>query len=181
LGFDVQHDEAEGYIIMDSVLDSPELAISTGDGGSPDTRKTNWTVAISIGVDADTRRIFQALTVPEYLEAWIDVPDRTDGSVVVAAPDENGYRLKHFFPDGATVCITGSYVYCHRRKMRLCWRKTCHQNCTESLVDFRLRGNFGSSILELRHFALDSADEFLWHQKLWQGSLGKLASLLRSA
>jgi uncharacterized protein YndB with AHSA1/START domain len=166
---------------MQSVLDSPELVTPIGDGRAPDLRETNWTVAMSIGVDADTQRIFQALTVPEYLEAWINLPDRTEAGHVVAAQDGNGYRLDHYSPGRAAVRITGSYVYCHRRKMRLCWRKSCQQTCSESLVDFRLRGNFGSSILELRHSALESADEFLWHQKLWEGSLGKLASLLRSA
>jgi hypothetical protein len=166
---------------MEILLDSPELAIQTSNGPAGQPRETNWTVAMSIGVNADTHRIFQALTVPEYLEAWIDVPDRTEDSHVVAAQDENGYRLEHYCAGRTAVCITGSYVYCHRRKMRLCWRKTCQQNCAESQVDFRLRGNFGSSILELRHSALESADEFLWHQRLWQGSLGKLASLLRSA
>lgn len=166
---------------MESVLDSPELAISTKDGPAGQPREADWTVALSIGVDADTRRIFQALTVPEYLEAWIDPPDRTEGSVVVAAPDENGYRLDHYSAGRSAVRIIGSYIFCHRRKMRLAWRKICQGDCAESLVDFRLRGNFGSSILELRHSALDSEDEFFWHQKLWQGSLEKLASLLKSA
>jgi hypothetical protein len=166
---------------MESLLDSRELTMTTSDGRSLHAREMNWTVAMSIGVDADTQRIFQALTVPEYLEAWIDVPDRTKDSYVVASQDENGYHLDHYSAGRAAVRIRGSYVYCHRRKMRLCWRKTCQHSSAESLVDFRLRGNFGSSILEIRHSALDSDDEFFWHQRLWRGSLGKLASLLRSA
>jgi hypothetical protein len=51
----------------------------------------------------------------------------------------------------------------------------------ESLVDFRIRGNFASSVLELRHTALSSAGEFLWHQQLWSVSLARLATILRSA
>jgi hypothetical protein len=48
-------------------------------------------------------------------------------------------------------------------------------------VDFRVRGNFGSSVVELRHTALNSADEYAWHEALWQRSLDKLALLFRSA
>ena len=52
---------------------------------------------------------------------------------------------------------------------------------TESLVDFRIRGNFATSILELRHTALPSAREFFWYQQLWGTSLARLATILRSA
>jgi hypothetical protein len=166
---------------MQNVLDFPDLTISSSDELSGQTPETNWTIDLAIDVDADTRRIFQALTVPEYLEAWIDMPDQAEGSRVVASMETNGYRLDHYSGDHATVHITGSYLFCHQRKLRLFWRKICPHSSTESLVDFRLRGNFGSSILELRHSALGSADEFYWHRRLWQGSLEKLALLFRSA
>src|SRR5260221_13791653 len=35
---------------------------------------TSWTVNLECKVGADTRRIFDALTVPEYIETWICVP-----------------------------------------------------------------------------------------------------------
>lgn len=172
---------------MDSVLVSPELAIPNCDAVESciaDTDRvadTDWTIAMSIAVDADKRRIFQALTVPEYLEAWIDMPGRVAGSRVVASPDPNGYRLDHYSAGRYAVSIIASFLFCHQRKMRLSWQKIGCESSAQSLVDFRLRGNFGSSILELRHSALPSAEEFLWYQALWQSSLAKLASLMRPA
>ena len=166
---------------MPNVLDFPDLTIPSSDEYLRQTPETNWTIDLAIGVDADARRIFHALTVPEYLEAWIDMPDQAAGSRVVASQETNGYRLDHYSAGCAAVHITGSYLFCHQRKLRLFWRKICPHSSTESLVDFRLRGNFGSSILELRHSALDSADEFHWHSKLWQCSLEKLVLLFRSA
>jgi hypothetical protein len=142
---------------------------------------TQWTIALSIAVDADAVRIFHALTVPEYLEAWISIPGLAENSAVVASPLANGYRLDHYSAGSVAVSITGSYLFCHHRKMRLSWRKSRTPICSESLVDFRLRGNFGSTILELRHTAIASADEYLWHRTLWRGSLDKLASLLKYA
>lgn len=166
---------------MQSALDSPELAISASTVPVCSAREANWIIALSVDLDADARRIFQALTVPEYLEAWIDMPDWMAGSRVVASQNARGYRLDYFCGDSRAVSIIGSFLFCHQRKMRLFWRRTCQHSCAQSLVDFRLRGNFGSSILELRHTALDSEDEFLWHRKLWQRSLQKLGSLLRSS
>jgi hypothetical protein len=140
-----------------------------------------WTIAMSINVDADALRIFHALTVPEYLEAWIAMPERAADSAVVVSSVSNGYRLDHFEAGSVAVSITGSYLFCHHRKMRLCWRKTHKSERSDSLVDLRLRGNFGSSILELRHTGIASAGECRWHQALWCGSFQKLASLLRYA
>ncbi|HEY1803797.1 MAG TPA: hypothetical protein VGG45_04900 [Terracidiphilus sp.] len=166
---------------MESVLDSPELAIPTSDELAGQQCDEKWNIAMSVSLDADTRRIFQALTVPEYLETWIDMPDHTPSSRLLASPDANGYRLDYFSANHISVSIFCSYLSCHQRKMRLHWRRNCHQGPTGSIVDFRLRGNFRTSILELRHIALGSSEEFRWHQQLWEGSLAKLASLLRSA
>jgi hypothetical protein len=164
------------------VLPSSQLqAISENELPASRENATQWTIAMSISVDADALRIFHALTVPEYLEAWISMPDQSEDSAVVASPSANGYRLDQYSAGSVAVSITSSYLFCHHRKMRLFWRKSRNPICSESLVDFRLRGNFGSSILELRHTAIASADEYLWHQSLWRGSLKKLAFLLRYA
>lgn len=163
--------------LSSSLLDAPEEICPPACG----VGTAQWAIAMSIAVDADAVRIFHALTVPEYLETWITMPGRAEDSAVVASPAENGYRLDHYAAGSLAVSITGSYLFCHHRKMRLSWRKSRKAASFESLVDFRLRGNFGSTILELRHTSIASAGEYLWHQALWRSSLNKLASLLKCA
>jgi hypothetical protein len=141
---------------------------------------------MAIAVSAEARRIFQALTLPEYLETWIVFPEQSADSSLTASQLENGYRLDQRAAGSVQTTITGSFLFRHHRKMRLRWRRTSSANSPQkihpdSLVDFRLRGNFGSSILELRHSRFASHAEFFWHQTLWQNSLARLASLLRSA
>jgi hypothetical protein len=147
----------------------------------------DWNVFLTICVDADARRISQALTEPEYLEAWITMPDQLsmpghgEGSQIVATKTADGYRLDQYRAGRVIASFVGSFLFCHQRKMRLTWRNTACPDLPESLVDFRIRGNFGGSILELRHMSLQSAGEFLWHQQLWSASLVRLASIMRSA
>jgi hypothetical protein len=147
----------------------------------------DWAVFLTIGVDADARRISQALTEPEYLEAWITMPDQLtmpgEGgeSSIVATKKANGYILDQYRAGRVIASFVGSFLFCHQRKMRLTWRNAACPEGPESLVDFRIRGNFGGSILELRHMSLQSAGDFLWHQQLWSASLPRLASILRSA
>jgi hypothetical protein len=145
------------------------------------SHKPNWAIVLSIVVDADARRISQALTEPEYLEAWISMPDQSEGSRIVASKKANGYQLDHCRTGSVIASIIGSFLFCHQRKMRLSWRNATVPDTAESLVDFRIRGNFASSIIELRHTAFPSAGEFLWHRELWRASLARLASILRSA
>jgi hypothetical protein len=160
-----------------SLLDATEETWPSACGESA----AQWSIAMTTAVDADAVRIFHALTLPEYLEAWISMPGHAEDSAVIASPAENGYRLDQYAAGSLAVSITGSYLFCHHRKMRLSWRKSRKAAAFESLVDFRLRGNFGSTLLELRHTALGSADEYRWHQTLWSRSLDKLASLLKCA
>ncbi len=151
------------------------------------TPNEDWTVFLTIGVDADARRISQALTEPEYLEAWITMPDQItmpgEGgeSSIVATKNANGYRVDQYRAGRVIASFVGSFLFCHQRKMRLSWRNAARPDVAESLLDFRTRGNFGGSILELRHMGLLCAADFFWHQQLWSASLPRLASILRSA
>lgn len=166
---------------MATVFASPEPDISVRDRSAHVTVERKLAINLAIDVDAETRRIFQALTVPEYIEAWITFPGQTGDSVIRAVEEGNGYRLDHYSAGRRETSIRSAYLFRHNRKMRMFWEKTQESNCDASLVDFRLRGNFGSSLLELRHTAIKSCAELDWHTSLWQDSLARLASLLGSA
>jgi len=177
---DMHFTRCEVKVVVETLLGSPQQAVQ---GLTPALRpapRTNWAIALSISVDADARRISQALTEPEYLEAWISMPDQSEGSSIVASKRANGYGLDHWRAGRVVTSIIGSFLTCHQRKMRLSWRNVCRPHSAESLVDFRIRGNFGSSVLELRQTAFISAEDYLWHQTLWQRSLESLALVLRS-
>ncbi|MFZ0339016.1 MAG: hypothetical protein WAL45_13350 [Terracidiphilus sp.] len=170
--------------MIETLPHSPRPALQqSGLSFAPDPQ-TQFVIFKSIHVDADAHRISRALTEPEYLEAWISIPGAAPGSFTRASLEDNGYRLDYYsahnFARRWALSIEGSFRFCHLRKMRLFWRKTSNALCVESVVDFRLRGNFGSSIVELRHTALASAEEYAWHEALWGSSLQKLALLFGS-
>jgi hypothetical protein len=166
---------------MATVLASHEPEILRDDCSVVWTSEKDLAINLSIDVDADARRIFQALTVPEYIETWITFPSQASDSIVQATEEENGYRIDHYAEGRRAVSIRSSYLFRHQRKMRMCWRKVRALNCDESVVDFRLRGNFARSVLELKHTAIESPAELDWLLRLWHNSLCKLASLLKSA
>jgi hypothetical protein len=166
--------------VVETLSGSPQQAVQGFNPAVHPAPRSDWAIALSINVDADARRISQALTEPEYLEAWISMPDQSEGSSIVASKRTNGYGLDHWRAGRVVTSVVGSFLSRHQRKMRLSWRNLCGPLSAESLVDFRIRGNFGSSVLELRQTAFISADDYLWHQTLWQRSLETLALILRA-
>jgi hypothetical protein len=158
----------------------PHAGLSLAPAPQTHAPQTHASIFKAVRVNADAQRISQALTVPEYIETWISIPGAAPGSFTLASSRDNGYCLEHISSQGSALTIQGAYLFCHLRKIRLFWRKTANAFCAESVVDFRLRGDFGSSVIELRHTALDSADEYAWHEALWRRSLNKLALLLGS-
>jgi uncharacterized protein YndB with AHSA1/START domain len=131
-------------------------------------------VVVSRSVNADRNRIFQALTLPEYIDAWFVAPGSVPGSTsVTMGPDcfVVSYRLL----DGGEERFVGSYKVLRRGKVQFAWRRDTFQE-TSSLVKIRLQGDFGRTKVRLTHIGLEDSDHS-HYRMLWEGSLERLASL----
>lgn len=128
-----------------------------------------------ISIHAERQRVFQAITLPEYLEAWLTGPGALPGSAVVTAGQNSfwiccaGAKDEHFR-------IFGSYKACKRSRLLLDWKYEEPSAVSISLVSIRLLGDFERTTLELVHLGLP---EFLisWHRELWDASLANLSRL----
>jgi hypothetical protein len=136
-------------------------------------------IALSVNVDADTRRVLQALTVPEYLETWISHPESKPGCMVRASRIAFSYRIDFLQNEMLEASISGSFRMLQRDKLLMTWRRfgVCEE--AQSMVNVLLQGGGGSSLLELRHFGLPSRSEYEWHEKLWGASLRNLRRLFQ--
>jgi len=148
---------------------------------SPKLRSTQWKIGISISVNADVRRLSQTLTEAEYLETWICPPNPTAGSHAIVSRNGNDYRFDLYCGSSLSTTIAGSYLVNHQRKMLLSWSRNCPANPGVSFVDIRLRGNFGSSTLELEHTGLTSSTDYFWQMAMWRASLEKLVGLMKNS
>ncbi|HEX4311171.1 MAG TPA: SRPBCC domain-containing protein [Acidobacteriaceae bacterium] len=134
-------------------------------------------IAKRITVATDANRLFQALTRSEYLETWITLPDDSKDSYIVAWTQSDSFRLDHYRNGRRDLMINGNYRLCRRRKILFTWRLSGDIAGSESLVYFGLHGNFTSTILEIHHRGITSAEDYVWHQEMWDGSLDRLARL----
>lgn len=132
-------------------------------------------------VNADKRRIFDALTLPEYTETWLSLPCNHTDCHTVASQTDDCFRFDHYVAGALDLSITGSYDVCRRGKLSFTWHKSgaLHrpEDSPETEVLIRLHGAFASSTLCLSHTGFFSADEYRWHREMWRLSLRKLQSL----
>jgi hypothetical protein len=147
-------------------------------------RATTRRIALRVEVAADRRRIFDALTVPEYIETWLRIPSANADCHTVASQADDCFRLDHYAADRLELSITGSYRVRRRGKMFFSWCKSlpCDEpvEVPESLVLIRLYGAFAKSTLCLAHTGLFSECEYRWHRELWNRSLAQLQALFCS-
>jgi len=132
-------------------------------------------LSVQRSVNADRNRLFQALTLPEYIDAWFVAPDSRQGSTAVTmGPDcfVVSYRLL----DGSEQRFVGSYKVLRRGKVQFAWRRDVSGGTGSSLVRIRLQGDFERTTVYLTHVGLDEEDQ-PHYRMLWEASLDKLASL----
>jgi uncharacterized protein YndB with AHSA1/START domain len=137
-------------------------------------------LSVEVSIQADARRLFNALTAPEYLEAWLCLPDERPGCSTVATRTDQDYVIEHSCDGNPSILISGRFLVCRRRNLTLSWRVDGDVNVRETQVDIRLRGEFERTKLTLRHSGFASRHDFAWHKALWNASLTRLAALFGS-
>jgi uncharacterized protein YndB with AHSA1/START domain len=145
------------------------------------TETAERSILCSVTVGADKRRVFDALTLSEYREAWWCVPGSHSDCYSAASATEDAYRLDHFVDGGLEFSIAGAYRVCRRSKIAFTWRRrsatSIHVSAPETLVTIRLQGAFADTAVALEHSGLFSPTEYRWHTEMWHLSLNKLRSL----
>jgi len=134
-------------------------------------------VTLEVTVQADARRLFHALTTPEYVEAWLCLPGERPGCSTVAARSDQDFMFEHSCDGAPSLLISGRYLVCRRRALTFSWRVDGDLNIRDTKVDIRLRGEFERTKLLLRHGGFACRNDCAWHRALWNVSLGRLAAL----
>jgi len=140
---------------------------------APPTQLCSVSTKTSVG--ADRHRIFQALTVAEYIEAWFSVPGGVADHIHVFTR-EDFFSINISSTQRQHIGILCSYKVCRRSKLLFTWAHNALSETALSLVNIRLLGDFGRTTVQVTHSGLAPSDQ-PWHLELWQLSLAKLRKL----
>ena len=142
----------------------------------------DWsTLLMEVSIRADIRRLFHALTVPEYLEAWMSIPGDHSGCSTIASRINEDFLVEHSCKGKREFSIAGTYSVCRRHNLTFSWRIDGNLRMPKTEVDIRLRGDFENTRLILQQSGFTSPSDCAWHRALWSASLGKLTALYDSS
>ncbi len=143
---------------------------------------SEWTsLLLEVRIRADIRRLFHALTVPEYLEAWISFPGDHSGCSTIASKNNEEFHVEHFCGEKQKFSIAGTYSVCRRHNLAFSWRIDGNLRMPMTNVDIRLRGDFENTWVILQQSGFASPSDCAWHRALWSTSLGRLTALYDSS
>lgn len=134
-----------------------------------------------VSIKADVRRLIQALSFPEYVEAWIAFPGEMPGCTTMAARDHDDFAIEHSCSGRHSVLISGRYRASRRHRVAFSWRVDGDLSVPETTIEIRLRGDFERTTVKLQQTGFVSRHDCAWHRALWMGSLAKLAALYDTA
>jgi uncharacterized protein YndB with AHSA1/START domain len=100
----------------------------------PGEHQASTDVRVSVAIQAEWRRIFNALTVPEYMDVWLTMPgiERLECSSEQGPSD--GFRIDIFLAGLAPRTIYGSCIRTRPDEISYLWEKPCSGSTAKSVV-----------------------------------------------
>jgi uncharacterized protein YndB with AHSA1/START domain len=135
-------------------------------------------ILASVSIDAEVRRVLYALATPEYLEAWLEMPEMER---IECHPDCRAFdkfRIDLFSSGRRSGSI---YASCHLSKpnrITYLWQEDESRAGDRSVVEMRLWAGRSKCSLSLRHSGFRNPQQREWHSAIWDRSLHKLRILI---
>jgi uncharacterized protein YndB with AHSA1/START domain len=141
-------------------------------------KRAELDVAMSVEIKAESRRVLYALTLPEYMEAWLQMPDweRLECSADPRAP--NSFHIDLYSSETSYARIEGFCLLSNPNRIIYRWKNTCAGSTAETMVGIHLTSGPGQCIVDLEHRGFCNMEESVWHSRMWHSSLDKLCRLM---
>jgi uncharacterized protein YndB with AHSA1/START domain len=127
---------------------------------------------------ADSSRVMYALSIPEYIEAWLRAPNAEESQFVFSPEEQQAFRIDLYRAEALQTSVQGSCRVLSANQVRYVWKTTSSFGTHETLVDMQLRCSSGGCILALKHSGFKDAKESAWCCKMWQQSLERLCRIM---
>jgi uncharacterized protein YndB with AHSA1/START domain len=136
-------------------------------------------VVLSFKIEADRTRVFYALSVPEYIEAWLLAPGAEDSLPVFSLITRECFCIDLYQANSLRASVQCSCHVVSADHIQYAWTQTSAAGAAETLVDIQLVSASDGCVLGLKHNGLKDTIESAWYCKMWNESLEKLCNLVR--
>jgi uncharacterized protein YndB with AHSA1/START domain len=135
----------------------------------------------SIQIEAELPRVLHALAVPEFMEAWMQLPDSDRIECYADGNTFDRFRIDMIRQGMLKGYISGSCLLSKPNRVTYLWEMSHLNRSSRSMAEIRLWYQAGRCMLKLRHSGLATPDEREWHSRMWQSSLSRLCGLMEGS
>src|SRR5438874_11926142 len=121
---------------MTTLFAQPEKVLLSAEQIRPQELKPS-SLSFTVSLNADRRRIFHVLTISEYMETWLHVPERQKESSIHVVSDPTGFHVQYMDEKGSPTALLGAYQTFRTSKTNILWRKSGVSQSDPSLVKIR--------------------------------------------
>jgi hypothetical protein len=148
------------------------------EGALNNSKANSLEIFASVKIQAEVRRILYALSTPEYMEAWLQLPgvERVECHSERRSFDQ--FRIDMFSSNKKLPSIYGSCLLSKPNRVTYHWDKNHLGISSWSVVEIHILGGPNCCVLKLTHRGLTNEDDREWHSTMWQVSLIKLRILM---
>ena len=132
----------------------------------------------SVQIEAEVRRVLYALATPEYMEAWLQLPEVERVECYPERRSFDRFRIDLLSAGKRQQSIYGSCLLCKPNRVTYLWERDNAGSRFRSVVEIHLLGAPSHCTLKLKHSGLSSENEKIWHSAMWNQSLIKLCRLM---
>jgi hypothetical protein len=135
-------------------------------------------VSDSVHIQADIQRVLYALATPEYMEAWLQLPEVDRVECYSERRSFDKFRIDLLSSGKRQQSIYGSCLLSKPNRITYVWERDLAGRLARSMVEIHLLGGPTRCILKLKHSRFSSQDEREWHYAVWRRSLDRLCKLV---
>jgi len=134
---------------------------------------------VSPRIDVDARRMLYALSIPEYIEAWMLAAYAEEMLRFDFVTDQR-FNIGFYRWEAHRVSIHGSSRIVNRTRVHYMWKMISANGIAHTTVDLTILTREDGCIVVLNHRGLSNLEERAWHCKMWERSLEKLRRIVRA-
>ena len=135
-------------------------------------------IALSFRFKADAGRVFYALSIPEYIETWLQAPHAGGLHFVFNSVTQESFSLDLYRGESLQAIVHGLCRVVGANQVRYVWKTTGLSGTTETRVDMKLLCDAAACVLALKHSGFKDANECVWCREMWYQSLERLSRLM---
>lgn len=135
------------------------------------------TIVLSSRIEVGSRRALYALSIPEYIEAWLRAPDPEE-VLVFAFVTPVRFQVDLYREDALRASIHASAHVVNKTEVIYRWQTISPYAITHTMVNLVLCGGLDQCVVGLKHSGFSNMREQAWHYELWKRSMEKLSRII---